>query len=51
MLKKIIVIEENNGQLASLIKKKYLINLIQINTITGKPFKFNELKNKIINIV
>lgn len=50
--KKIIIIEENLGQLALLIKAKYSVNVTSINQISGQPFKFNELKAKIIeNII
>lgn len=46
--KKIIIIEENLGQLAFLIKAKFLKNVISINQVSGKPFEIEELKNKII---
>ena len=49
--KKIIVIEENLGQLAILLQAKYLIKVIQINQISGKPFKINHLKSKILSII
>lgn len=48
--KKIIIIEENLGQLAMLIRCKYLINTVSINQISGKPFTFDELKSKIIDV-
>ena len=46
--KKIIIIEENLGQLAFIIKSKYLINVISINQVSGKPFETEKLKNIII---
>lgn len=47
---KIIIIEENLSQLAFLIRSKYLIKTISINQVSGKPFIFEELKSKLINI-
>ncbi len=47
--KKILVIEENLGQLSFILRSKYLINIININQVTGKPFEFNILKFKIID--
>lgn len=48
--KKIVIIEENMSQLAFVIRSKFLIETISINQVSGKPFIFNELKEKIINI-
>lgn len=45
---KILVIEENMGQLALLLKAKYLINVISICQVTGKPFDYIVLKNDIL---
>ena len=45
--KKILIIEENLGQLYFILKSHYLIDFILINQVSGKPFKLNELKNKI----
>ena len=49
--KKIIVIEENLGQLALLIKSQYLIKITSINQISGTPFKLNILKKRIIEVI
>jgi len=46
--KKIIVIEENMGQLSFILKSYYLNNISCINQVTGKPFEFNILKSKIL---
>jgi len=47
--KKILLVEENLGQLAFLLRSKFLVDIISINQVTGKPFKFDILKSKIIN--
>ncbi len=46
--KKIIVIEENMGQLSFLLKSKYFLNVLEINQVTGKPFAINSLKKVIL---
>lgn len=49
--KNIIIIEENLGQLAYILRANYHINTININQVTGKPFDFTILKNKILNYI
>ncbi|HFL8824409.1 MAG TPA: 2-oxoacid:acceptor oxidoreductase subunit alpha [Candidatus Azoamicus sp. OHIO1] len=49
--KKILVIEENVSQLSFLLKSKYLINVIEIFQVTGRPFSFNELEIEILKNV
>lgn len=44
---KIIVVEENLGHLSFILRAKYCINLININQVTGKPFDFLFLKERI----
>lgn len=46
--KKIIVIEENLGHLAFILKATYLTNLISINQVSGKPFEAEKLKKIIL---
>lgn len=48
LFKKIIVIEENTGQLAFILKANFSINIISINQVTGKPFKSDILKKIIL---
>ncbi|HIH2762378.1 MAG TPA: hypothetical protein ACYCC8_01720 [Candidatus Azoamicus sp.] len=48
--KRIIIIEENLNQLDLIIRSKYLIDTKSINQVTGKPFKFNELKINLTSI-
>jgi len=46
--RKILVVEENLGQLAFILRSKYLIDVISINQVTGRPFEFNGLKCDIL---
>jgi 2-oxoglutarate/2-oxoacid ferredoxin oxidoreductase subunit alpha len=46
--KKFIIIEENFGHLAFILRSKYLIDTININQVTGKPFNIKYLKEKIL---
>ena len=45
---KIIIPEMNNGQLAQLIREKYLIEVIRVNKIKGLPFTVNDIKNAVL---
>jgi len=49
--KKVIIPELNLGQMASLIKSKFLIDVIQFNKVQGQPFKVAEIENKIIEVL
>ncbi|MBT4964325.1 MAG: 2-oxoacid:acceptor oxidoreductase subunit alpha [Francisellaceae bacterium] len=41
---KIIVVEQNNGQLFTLLSSKLSMkNMVKINSVTGEPFKINSL--------
>lgn len=44
---KILIPELNMGQLSMLIRSKYLVNAEPMNKVEGKPFKLNEIYNKI----
>jgi 2-oxoglutarate ferredoxin oxidoreductase subunit alpha len=48
---KVVVIEENSGQLAFILRANYTIQTININQVTGKPFDHIFLKNKILDIL
>lgn len=48
---KIVVIEENCGQLSFILRSNYIIQTININQVTGKPFDRVFLKNKIFDIL
>jgi 2-oxoglutarate ferredoxin oxidoreductase subunit alpha len=45
--KKVLVPEMNMGQLIKLVRADYLIDAIGFNKVQGRPFKVNELVNRI----
>jgi 2-oxoglutarate ferredoxin oxidoreductase subunit alpha len=45
--KKVLVPELNMGQLLWILRAKYLVNAVGLNKIQGRPFKQNELDQKI----
>jgi 2-oxoglutarate/2-oxoacid ferredoxin oxidoreductase subunit alpha len=49
--KKVLIPELNLGQLAFLIKSKFLVDVIQLNKMQGQPFKIVEIENKIIEVL
>ncbi len=49
--KHILIPEINHGQLATLIKSKYLIPVIQFNLVRGLPFKSSEIEEKVLEIL
>lgn len=49
--KKILIPELNLGQLASLIRSAFLIDVVQMNKVQGQPFKILEIENKIIEVL
>jgi len=48
---KVVIIEENSGQLSFILRANYFIQTININQVTGKPFDRFFLKNKIFDIL
>jgi 2-oxoglutarate ferredoxin oxidoreductase subunit alpha len=46
--KKVIVPELNLGQLAMVLRAKYLVDIISYGKVQGKPFKVSELREKFI---
>ena len=49
--KKIIVPEMNMGQLRWLLRAKFLVDVIGINKVKGKPFTISELVQKIADVM
>ncbi len=49
--KKILIPEINLGQLAMLIRSKYLIDVLQFNKVRGLPFKAAEIEDEIEKIL
>ena len=46
--KKVIVPELNLGQLSTILKAKYVKNIISYNKVQGKPFKVTELREEFV---
>ncbi|MFQ6611310.1 MAG: 2-oxoglutarate ferredoxin oxidoreductase subunit alpha, partial [Fidelibacterota bacterium] len=46
--KKVLIPELNLGQLATIIRAKYLIDTVSFNKLQGKPFKTAEIYERII---
>jgi len=49
--KKVLIPELNLGQLDLLIKAQYGINTIPFSKVRGRPFKVDELRNKILEVL
>jgi 2-oxoglutarate ferredoxin oxidoreductase subunit alpha len=48
MFRKVMVAEMNMGQLLKIVRADYLIDAIGCNKVQGRPFKVNELTNRIV---
>jgi 2-oxoglutarate ferredoxin oxidoreductase subunit alpha len=48
---KVLIPELNSGQLALLIRAKYLVDAISMNKIKGRPFKVSELRERILQLL
>src|SRR5581483_10473324 len=49
--KKVLIPENNLGQLRLLIRGKYLVDAEGLNRVTGRPFTISEVENKIYDMV
>jgi 2-oxoglutarate ferredoxin oxidoreductase subunit alpha len=49
--RKVLVPEMNMGQLAHVLRAKYLVDAISYSKIQGKPFKVTEIENKILEVL
>ena len=49
--KKVLIPEMNKGQLATVIRSTFLIDVIQYNKVKGQPFKIAEIENKIMEVL
>ncbi len=49
--KKVLIPELNKGQMATLIKSTFLIDVIEYHKVMGQPFKVAEIENKIIEVL
>ena len=48
---KVMIAELNMGQLAAIIRSKFLVDAVSLNKIQGKPFTITEVLNKITELV
>tara|TARA_Y100000588_G_C13959834_1_gene798235 strand:- start:199 stop:891 length:693 start_codon:yes stop_codon:yes gene_type:complete len=48
---KVLIAELNMGQLATIIRSKFLVDAVSLNKIQGKPFTQTEIFNKITELV
>ena len=49
--KKVLVPELNMGQLSMIIRERFLIDVVQLNKVQGKPFACSELTSKIKEVL
>ncbi|NDV63432.1 2-oxoacid:acceptor oxidoreductase subunit alpha [Puniceicoccales bacterium CK1056] len=49
--KKVIIPELNTGQLAMLVRARYLIDAVPLNKMKGRPFKVAEIRDAILNLI
>ncbi|HOI29786.1 MAG TPA: 2-oxoacid:acceptor oxidoreductase subunit alpha [Melioribacteraceae bacterium] len=49
--KKVLIPELNKGQMATLIKSTFLIDVLEYHKVMGQPFKVVEIENKIIEVL
>jgi 2-oxoglutarate ferredoxin oxidoreductase subunit alpha len=48
---KVLIPEMNKGQMATIIRSTFLIDVVQFNKVKGQPFKVAEIENKIIEVL
>jgi 2-oxoglutarate ferredoxin oxidoreductase subunit alpha len=46
----VLVPEMNLGQLSRLLREHYLIDVVQLNKVQGKPFKVSEIRERIVEL-
>ncbi|MEJ5221725.1 MAG: hypothetical protein WHT63_06955, partial [Tepidiforma sp.] len=49
--KKVLIPELNTGQLALLIRGRFLVDAVSFNKISGQPFKIAEIEGKIDEVL
>jgi 2-oxoglutarate ferredoxin oxidoreductase subunit alpha len=49
--KKVLMPELNSGQLALLVRAKYLIDAVPLTKVMGRPFKVAEIREAILNLI
>lgn len=48
---RVLIPEQNRGQLARLLKAEYLKPIVSLNALQGRPFKAAEVKTKILEVL
>ena len=48
--RRIVVPELNSGQLAGLLRKEYLVDVIPHGCMQGRPFTVSELENELVHL-
>jgi len=48
---KVMIPEINLGQLSTMIRSKYLIDTLDFNRVSGKPFTTSDIYNKILQVL
>lgn len=49
--KRVIIPELNSGQLAMLVRAKYLVDAVPLSKVMGRPFKVAEIRDAILNLI
>jgi 2-oxoglutarate ferredoxin oxidoreductase subunit alpha len=49
--KKVLIPENNMGQLILLIRGQYLVDAVGLNRVTGRPFAIREVEEKIQELI
>jgi len=49
--KKVLIPENNMGQLLLLIRGQFLVDAVGLHRITGRPFMIREVEEKILEMV
>jgi 2-oxoglutarate ferredoxin oxidoreductase subunit alpha len=48
---KVLIPENNLGQLRLLVRGKYLVDAVGLNIISGRPFSISQIENKILEVL
>ncbi len=48
---KVLIPENNLGQLRLLIRGRYLVDAVGLNKVSGRPFTISEVENRILDLV
>ncbi|HKJ90411.1 MAG TPA: 2-oxoacid:acceptor oxidoreductase subunit alpha [Oceanipulchritudo sp.] len=49
--KRVLVPELNTGQLAMLVRARYLVDALPLNKMQGRPFRVSEIREAILNLI